>query len=166
MQDEINEKTVSLCVRGGKISARILSHALKETLARMERGKTMARGRESAEIKYHGKQSMGKLKSQGHELSSVEVTDENIKSFEKCARKYSVDYCLKKDRSAEPPKYYVFFKARDVDSMTAAFKEYTGWQTRENKKPSIRKRLSRAKECVAKHREREKAKSKERDAVR
>lgn len=28
--------------------------------------------------------------------------------------------------TADPPRYYVFFKARDADVMTAAFKEYTG----------------------------------------
>lgn len=166
MQDETNEKTVSLCIRGGKISAQILSHALKETLTRMERGKPMEKGREAAEAGPRGKQSLGKLKSQGHELSSIEVTDGNVKSFEKCARKYGVDYCLKKDRSTEPPRYFVFFKAKDVESLTAAFKEYTGWQMAASKKPSIRKRLALAKERMARHREQEKEKSKERDAAR
>lgn len=77
---------------------------------------------------------MEKLKEQNCELSNIEITDGNIKSFEKYARKYNVDYCLKKDRSSEPSRYYVFFKARDVDSMTAAFKEYTGWSMKKSKK--------------------------------
>lgn len=77
-----------------------------------------------------------------------------------------MDYCLKKDRSSEPPRYYVFFKARDVDSMTAAFKEYTGWSMKQSKKVSIRKKLSQVKERQAQHRERQKTKSKERDTAR
>ncbi len=166
MQDEINEKTVSLCIRGGRISAQILNHALKETLARMERGKPIAKGQKKQGADYRGKQSMGKLKSQGLELSNIVITDGNVKSFEKCARKYGIDYCLKKDRSTEPPKHYVFFKARDVDAMTAAFKEYTGWQMEAGKKQSIRKKLSLAKDRVAQHKEPEKAKSKERAAAR
>ena len=86
----------------------------------------------------------------------------NIRSFEKYARKYDIDYCLKKDRSAEPPKYYVFFKAKEVDSITAAFKEYTGWQLKKSKKVSVRKKLYLAMERVAKHRQREKMKQKNR----
>ena len=61
-----------------------------------------------------------------------------------------------------PPRYYVFFKARDVDVMTAAFKEYTGKQLSKGKKPSIRKKLMLAKERMAKHREREKTRQKDR----
>src|SRR5699024_7613856 len=67
-----------------------------------------------------------KLMKQNCQLTNIEVTDGNIKSFEKYARKYGIDFSLKKDNSMSPPRYYVFFKARDVDVMTAAFKEYTG----------------------------------------
>ena len=58
----------------------------------------------------------------------------NIRSFEKYARKYDIDYCLKKDRSAEPSEILCLFKAKEVDSITAAFKEYTGWQLKKAKK--------------------------------
>ena len=36
MQDEVNEKIVSLCITGGKISARILKNAMLKALAKME----------------------------------------------------------------------------------------------------------------------------------
>ena len=111
---------------------------------------------------YHGRQSMEKLMKQNCQLSNIEVTDGNIKSFEKCARKYSIDYSLKKDTAVSPPRYYVFFKARDADVMTAAFKEYTGNSLNKGKRPSIRKKLELAKERTAKHRELEKQKQKER----
>ncbi|MBC5744873.1 PcfB family protein [Lachnospiraceae bacterium MD308] len=168
MQDEVNEKTVSLCINGGKISARILKVAMLKALVRLEqekhrgkqRLKEMKSGKESAV--YHGKQSMEKLMKQNCQLSNIEVTDGNIKSFEKCARKYNIDFSLKKDTSISPPRYFVFFKAKDVDVMTAAFKEYTGQSLNKSKKPSIRKKLEQAKERTAKHREREKTKQKER----
>lgn len=170
MQDEINEKTVSLCINGGKISARILKNALLKTLAGMEQGKENQRRRERQAGKNvavcHGKQSMEKLMKQGCQLSNIEVTDGNIKSFEKCARKYSIDFSLKKDMSASPPRYFVFFKAKDVDVMTAAFKEYTKGALDKNKKPSIHKKLEQVKERAAKHREREKEKQKERGPER
>ena len=168
MQDEVNEKIVSLCITGGKISARILKNAMLKALAKMEQEtrraqqKTADKRQEKNEAVYHGKQSMEKLMKQNCQLSNIEVTDGNIKSFEKYARKYSIDFSLKKDTSVSPPRYFVFFKAKDVDVMTAAFKEYTGKQLQKSKKPSICKRLALAKERVAKHREREKTKQKER----
>ena len=39
MQDEVNEKTVSLCINGGKISARILKTAMLKALMKMEQEK-------------------------------------------------------------------------------------------------------------------------------
>ncbi|EOS38938.1 hypothetical protein C808_02255 [Lachnospiraceae bacterium M18-1] len=168
MQDEVNEKTVSLCINGGKISARILKNAMLKALAKMEqerrngKQKHMEKRTGKEDTIYHGKQSMEKLMKQNCQLSNIEVTDGNIKSFEKCARKYGVDFSLKKDTSISPPRYFVFFKAQDADVMTAAFKEYTGKSLNKSKKPSIRKKLEQAKERTAKHREREKTKQKDR----
>lgn len=168
MQDEVNEKTISLCIRGGKVTAHVLKNALTKLLAKMEqdrkrgRANTTEKLQEKEQAVYRGKQSMEKLMEQDCQLSNIEVTDGNIKSFEKYARKYSIDFSLKKDTSASPPRYFVFFKAKDVDVMTAAFKEYTGKELVKSKKPSIRKKLEQAKERMAKHREREKTKQKER----
>ena len=158
-------KVISAWQEQGKISAQILKASLQKLLREMEqsqkRQKISGKGQKKETV-YHGKQSMEKLKAHNQELSNIEVTDGNIRSFEKYARKYDIDYCLKKDRSAEPPKYYVFFKAKEVDSITAAFKEYTGWQLKKSKKVSVRKKLYLAMERVAKHRQREKMKQKNR----
>ena len=43
---------------------------------------------------------------------------------EMIAKKYHIDFALKKDKTQSPPRYLVFFKGRDADVMTAAFKEY------------------------------------------
>lgn len=99
LQDEVNEKVVSLCIRGGKISAQILKASLQKLLREMEqsqkRQKISGKGQKKETV-YHGKQSMEKLKAHNQELSNIEVTDGNIRSFEKYARKYDIDYCLKK----------------------------------------------------------------------
>lgn len=172
MQDETVERVVALCIQGGKISEQILKDSIRKTLAEKERAdrqKEAEKQQRKAEKRqkngrtaYRGKQSMKKLRQQGFDLSSIEVTDGNVRSFEKYARKYDVDYCLKKDRSSEPPRYFVFFKAKDVDAMTAAFKEYTGFQMKKEKRESVYKKLSLARE-KAKHRELDKAKHKTRD---
>lgn len=36
-----------------------------------------------------------------------------------------MDFALKKDATVSPPRWLVFFKARDADALTAAFKEFT-----------------------------------------
>lgn len=168
MQDEVSEKLIALCINGGKISARIMKDAMEKALADLERSGQQERYNSSVKQKEkkrtvsHGKQSLKKLAENGSQLSNIEVTDGNIKSFAKCARKYNIDYSLKKDKSVSPPRYFVLFRAKDVDSITAAFKEYTGRTLNKAKKPSVRKKLELAKERVAKHREREKTKHKDR----
>ena len=62
----------------------------------------------------------------GSKLSNIEITDGNIRSFERVARKYGISYSLKKDKSQNPPRYLVFFRAKDKKVIEAAFREYTG----------------------------------------
>ena len=166
MQDEVNEKTVSLCIRCGKVTASLLKAAMKKALAKMEQEKQKLQGQKQPkqDKTYRGKQSMDKLMKQNVQLSNIEITDGNIKSFERVAKKYSIDFSLKKDVNADPPRYYVFFKARDADVMTAAFKEYTGQSLNKDKKPSVRKKLQQAiSKSLKKHRELEKTKGKEKE---
>ena len=169
MQDEVNEKTVSLCIRCGKDTANLLKAAMKKALAKMEQEKQKLQGQkqpkqDKEDKTYKGKQSMDKLMKQNVQLSNIEITDGNIKSFERVAKKYSIDFSLKKDVNADPPRYYVFFKARDADVMTAAFKEYTGQSLNKDKKPSVRKKLQQAiSKSLKKHRELEKTKGKEKE---
>ena len=169
MQDEVNEKTVSLCIRCGKVTANLLKAAMKKALVKMEQEKQKLKGQkqpkqDKEDKTYKGKQSMDKLMKQNVQLSNIEITDGNIKSFERVAKKYSIDFSLKKDVNANPPRYYVFFKARDADVMTAAFKEYTGQSLNKDKKPSVRKKLQQAiSKSLKKHRELEKTKGKEKE---
>ena len=169
MQDEVNEKTVSLCIRCGKVTANLLKAAMKKALTKMEQEKQKLQGQkqpkqDKEDKTYKGKQSMDKLMKQNVQLSNIEITDGNIKSFERVAKKYSIDFSLKKDVNADPPRYYVFFKARDADVMTAAFKEYTGQSMNKDKKPSVRKKLQQAiSKSLKKHRELEKTQGKEKE---
>ena len=44
MQEEVNEKTISLCIKGGKITAQILKAALIKLLAEMDKKKQQRKG--------------------------------------------------------------------------------------------------------------------------
>jgi hypothetical protein len=109
-----------------------------------------------------GKQTMKQLMKQNTQLTNIEVTDGNIRSFERIARKYYIDFSLKKDLST-PPKYMVFFKAKDVDVMTLAFKEYSGVQLKKNKRLSVMNRLKNAQEVAKNNHDRERVKVKEKE---
>ena len=74
--------------------------------------------------------------------SDLEITDGNIKAFESTAKKYGIDYALKKDATETPPRYLVFFKGRDADVLTAAFKEFSARKLTQEQRPSIRKVLA------------------------
>ena len=119
MQDEVNTKVIALVVKGGRISTDVLRKALKKFVEELEKAQKTA----SQPKIYRGKQSVKHLVEQNAAISNIEVTDGNLKSFERTARKYGIDYALKKNTSEQPPRYLVFFKGRDVDVMTQAFKE-------------------------------------------
>lgn len=159
MQDEVNTKVIALVIKGGRISAEVLEKALKKFVEEIEKAQKQA----SRPKTYRGKQSIKHLMSQNAAISNIEVTDGNIKSFEHTARKYGIDYALKKDTSEQPPRYLVFFKGRDVDVMTQAFKEFSARTIKQKEKPSLRQKLSRQKEqSKSQHREQVKVKSKDR----
>ena len=71
----------------------------------------------------HGKMTVKKLAAQNRGLQSVEVTNQNIGSFNRIARKYGIDFAPFKAKGQD--RYLIFFKSQDADAMTAAFKEYT-----------------------------------------
>lgn len=168
MQEEVNEKTIALCIKGGKITADILKAAMRKYLQEMEKEKaksmqkTQVKKEQKTQVVKRGKQSIKSMLDKGSELSNIEITDNNIRSFERVARKYGIDYSLKRDKSTDPPKYLVFFRAKDADVMTAAFKEYSGLTLQKSKRKSIKLRLQKAIEKAAKHREREKTQQKDR----
>ena len=139
MQEQVNDKTVALSVKVAKMTGRLLAKAMQAFLKK---------AREPT-IK-HGKQSVKSLTKQGASLSNITVDGDNIGSFNRIARKYNVDFALKRDDSTTPPKWMVFFKAKDADALTAAFNEYSKIQLREKtKKPSLLDRLAKAKELVS-----------------
>ena len=145
MQEEVNEKTISLCIKGGKITAQILKAALIKLLAEMDKKKQQAKG-EKSQCKKTGRQSIKSLQKSGAQITNIVVTDNNIKSFDRVARKYGIDYSLKKVEQEGKTEYLVFFKAKDVDVMTAAFKEYTSETLKKQKRESVRQKLEKVKE--------------------
>ena len=146
MQEEVENRSVTLIISGTKLTARVLRAAISKYLVHRKENK--AAKTRAGTVVAHGKQTVKQLVGQNAGVSNIEITDSNIKSFERVARKYGVDFAVKKDRSVSPPKYLVFFKARDADALTAAFTEFTSKTMDRAKKPSILTRLQQFKELV------------------
>ena len=138
MEEEVTQRTIALSIRTAKLTGNVLRAALR-------------------------KQTVKELIGQNAGVSNIEINDGNIKSFERVAKKYGIDYALKKDKSENPPKYLVFFKGRDTDVLNQAFKEYVGKQMKQKDKPSIMEKLTHFKEIVAKGKNRERTKEHQKD---
>lgn len=108
-----------------------------------------------------GRQTLADLEKHNSSLANIEITGENIRSFSRVAKKYKIDYALKRVRNKNPPLYYVFFKGRDEERISVAFSEYSQNILNRKQKPSIPKTLKKMTELTKQntlHKKREKAK--------
>lgn len=137
MQEEATGKSVALIISSAKMTEQVLDRANRAYLDRKKQPKI-----------YRGKQTLKQLASQNAGLSNIEITEKNIRCFTQTAKKYHVDFALKKDTTSEQPRYLVFFKSRDADAITAAFQEFTARKL--HCKPSIRRLITQVKEQVQK----------------
>lgn len=127
---------MTLAISATKLTGRVLKSAVSKYLAWRKDKKHL-----SQSVKPTGKQTVKELVGQNQGVANIEITDRNIKDFERVARKYGVDYAVKKDKTGEKPKYLVFFKARDADALTAAFTEYTAKTMKKLERPSVLQKL-------------------------
>ena len=94
MQDEVNEKTIALYIKTGKLTAQTLQKAMKAILSK---------GKKQLAKPPQGKQSLKQLMKQNAGVSNIEITEGNIKAFESTAKKYGIDFaCTEKGRDGKP----------------------------------------------------------------
>lgn len=105
------QKTIALTKQTAQITGEVLKTMLKDFL-------------ENKSVK-KGNIGMSELvQRSGGKLESIEVTDNNIRSFLDVAKKYDIDFALKRDKSVEPPIYQVYFATNKTDNFKKAFTEY------------------------------------------
>lgn len=152
MQEEVTQKSIAITFRASRLTADVLMKAFKAYLAHRKH-------REPS----HGKISVKKLLAQNQGAKSIEITDENIRPFIRIAGKYNVDFSVKRDRTAVPPKYLVFFKAKDADLIVQAFKEFVRANEKKKQRVSLRAKIKRMKQDMAKDQNRERTREKQAD---
>ena len=111
MQEEVTQKTIALSMKTGKLTAQVLQAALKKYLQHRAKSKNTL---------HHGQQSLKQLKKHGVPLCNIEIG-----ACKPCAKKYGVDFTLRKDKTTQPPHYVVIFKSKDADNLEQAFREFT-----------------------------------------
>ena len=145
MQEEIENRTVNLAISTTKLTARGIIRLAAKGLAYIKR-----KSREAAlkNEKPDGRQTIQQLIGQNQGVTNIDISQTDLKGFEKYARQYGVDYAITKDKSVFPPKYLVFFKTRDADAMTAAFNAYSAEVLAKSKRPSTLSRLHKLIDAV------------------
>ena len=103
MQDEVNEKVVSLAIKTSKLTAEVLQKAMKALLAKGKGQLTKAP---------HGKITMRQLMKQGEKVSNIEITDQNIKAFDPIARKTGLITTSRRLRTASRRPILCLLRAR------------------------------------------------------
>ena len=120
MQEEVENRTVNLAISTTKLTFRTIVNGYN-AWKRHHQAKV---AQKTAQLPV-GKQSIKELIGQNQGVSSIPIEKTDLKGFEQVARKYGVDYAITKDQNVIPPKYTVFFKAKDADALTSAFEEFT-----------------------------------------
>lgn len=138
MQEDIEQRTVSVSVQATKLSGRVLQAAIAAVLQKMEQERNTPKV---------GRNSMKRLTAREPGANTIEVTG-RIRSFERYARKHQVRYHIEKEVGTNPPKWTVYFKANQADALTAAFKEYTRKDLTRTQRPSLLSQLQKFKELA------------------
>lgn len=138
MQEEIDQRTVSITVQAAKLSGRVLKTAITAALQKMQQQRHSVKA---------GRNSLKRLAGHDGGMNTIEVSG-RIRSFERYARKHQVRYHIEKEVGSKPPRWTVYFKANQADALTAAFKEYTRKNLERAEKPSLIAQLHKFTELV------------------
>jgi len=146
INEELTQQECNLATRIGDLTYQEIRKAIDKILADLEQRKNapaLDKPHKKPELK-HGKQTLKDLQKSGEGLSTVELKDPNLRELHKAMKKDGVDFAAVKDGKGQ---YTIFFKAKDVDTMTHALKNYTQKVVKLDKaaKPSIKQTLTDAK---------------------
>lgn len=124
MQEEVENRAVTLVISATKLTGRLLKAAILKYLA-SRKEKKLAKARAAPE-KPTGKQTVKQLIGQNQGVEQTALADrQEVKAFERYARQYGVDYAIHKGTSdSGKTRYLVFFKARDRAAIDQAMRAY------------------------------------------
>ena len=96
MQEEVENRTLTLTVNATKFTGRVLKAALSKYLAH-RKNKKLQKSRDSPDdVKAYGRVSMEDLKKQYGDMKEIDLQDKGLRSFDRIAREYKVQYAVYK----------------------------------------------------------------------
>ena len=147
MQEDIENRSLTLMINSSKLTARTLATAFTKFL-RYTRNKV----KEHHDVKPQGKQTIKELIAQNQGVEKTDLADKDeVKTFDRIAKQYGVDYAIKKGISPEgKQRYILFFKARDRSAIDQAMSAYAADYMKKHKRehPPIETVLDPLKEMV------------------
>ncbi|MCR4907547.1 MAG: PcfB family protein [Lachnospiraceae bacterium] len=150
MQEESTQRTIALVIRTGRLTEIVLKRAMILYLNYKQHAPEK-----------HGRISVKKLMGKDQGANTMEINNANIKTFNRVAARYNIDYAVQKDKSQNPPKYIIYFKGRDADVIARAFRDFCDLNEKKKNREPLRKKLEKVKEAIANRPERERQKQKE-----
>lgn len=100
MQEEVENRTLTLTVNATKFTGRVLKAALSKYLAH-RKNKKLQKSRDSPDdVKPYGRVSMEDLKKQYGDMKEIDLQDKGLRSFDRIAREYKVQYAVYKRQRA------------------------------------------------------------------
>lgn len=145
MQEEISQRSVTLIVQTGKMTGKVFLQAIQKYLDILKQQRELKARDKQLHPAYQGRMTIRQLMKERSGLSNIEIHDEHIHDFERIARRYGIEYAIKKERNREAPHYLIFFRSRDTDVLQTAFNEFVKKRLKIQERPSLREKLQKLK---------------------
>lgn len=145
MQEEISQRSITLIIQTGKMTGKVFLQAIQKYLDFLKQQRQQKARDKQLHPAYQGRMTIKELMKERSGLSNIEIHDEHIHDFERIARRYGIEYAIKKERSKESPHYLVFFRGKDTDVLQTAFNEFVKKRLKIQDRPSLREKLEKLK---------------------
>ncbi|XBX07684.1 PcfB family protein [Enterocloster clostridioformis] len=145
MQEEVENRTLTLGINTTKFTGRVLKAALTKYLAHRKEKKLQA-SRDSPEVKSFGKTTMEELQKEYGDMRQIDIQDKGLRDFDRIAREHGVRYTVFKTQKGH---YQIFFKAPNEANMNAAFQKFTAVKVKKaERRESVLGKLEKFKALV------------------
>ena len=101
MQEEISQRSITLIVQTGKMTGKVFLQAIQKYLYILKQQQQQKSRDKQLHPAYQGRMTIKKLMKERSGLSNIEIHDEHIHEFERIARRYGIEYAIKKETPAE-----------------------------------------------------------------
>ena len=126
INEELVSKSAEVGFRISKLTLDLILKGLDALIKGLEKDKTEKPLDAANEVKEpelkSGKQTLKQLHKHNEGLAAIELKDPNLRELQKSMKKADIDFSCVKDGKGS---YTLFFKGKNAEEMTSAFKKYT-----------------------------------------